>query len=1278
MSTLKKRKEGAQLRQKAENLLSEKPYLASKVRDKDFKRLVHELQVHQVELEMQNDELRRVQAEIEESRTKYSDLYDFAPIGYFTFTQTGEIAEVNLTGAHLLGVDRSFLQKRAFATFVDPGFRSLFRDHRLSVLKEGKKERCELRLIKKNGEPFYASLESISVPHGRNFRIRSAVSDITELKEAQEEAETEHAFRIAVENSILSGIAAVDLEGRQSYVNLGFCRMVGRGEEELLGRKPPFAYWPPEESDRIRRSFQLVMGGKAPHEGVQLRFMRKNGERFDALVLFSQLKDSKGKVIGWVGTFGDITRLKQMEKELKQLNTQLEERVEQRTAELENVNRQLRQSEEKFRILADNTYDMEFWINPEGQFAFMSPSCKRITGHDASEFIEDPNLLRSIVHPDDLIAFDRHRQEEEEVPPQEFEFRIIHTNGSILWIGHVCQRIFDEEGRFLGIRGSNRSITMRKLAEGALRESKERYRSLATNMPSVLMRYDKNLRVLFLSPKSEEITGVPIRKFIGKTNKEAQMPENLRLLWDSSIQEVFRTGKSKDLEFDFQSQKGTKTFYLIFAPEFGFEGEVRHVLGIATDITERKRMEEELRRSRDELEIRVQERTAELMEAVGELQDEISERKRAEEAIQLQADQLATMLATTPDGFWVFDTEGKLLDVNDAYCRMSGYSREELLCLRIPDIETLETPEETTRHIRKVIGTGFDRFETKHRTKDGRIVDVEIDVSFWRATGRLLLFARDITERKRAEKSLKAAHLYNRSLIEASLDPMVTIDADGKVTDVNKATESVTGATRSRLIGSDFSDYFTEPDKAERGYLQVFLSGSVKDYPLAIRHASGKVTDVLYNATIYQNEVGETQGIFAAARDITELKEAQRRTESTNALLSRFVRKSTRKEYLDSVIELIQPWSGCRCVGIRILNEKDYIPYESYVGFGQEFWESENLLSVKYDQCACIRAITGNPGPQDKPVLTPAGSFRCENTFEFIKNLPEEDKTKFRGMCVQNGFKSVAIVPIPYRDTILGAIHLADESEAKLPQSRIEFIESMAPLIGEAINRFNLEEELKDSAARLRHLSSQLLTVQENERRSIARELHDGVGQMLTAVKFKIESALQLRSKKKSLEAVVPLIKDSIEEVRRVQMDLRPSTLDDLGVLATLDWFCREYQKIYSHIRIEKKTGLDEGDVSTPVKTAIYRVTQEALNNVAKYSKANLVRLTLDRKEKKIELTIRDNGIGFDLEQALEQEGSKHGFGLTSMRERIELSGGSFALESTPGEGTTLRAIWPL
>jgi len=496
--------------------------------------------------------------------------------------------------------------------------------------------------------------------------------------------------------------------------------------------------------------------------------------------------------------------------------------------------------------------------------------------------------------------------------------------------------------------------------------------------------------------------------------------------------------------------------------------------------------------------------------------------------------------------------------------------------------------------------------------------------------------------------------------------------------DVNKETEFVTGLSREQLIGTDFSNYFTEPEKARQGYEQVFRDESVRDYPLAIRHTSGKVTNVLYHATVFRNDVGKVQGVFAAARDVTELTEVHRRMEATNSLLNLFVRRSSRKEYLDSVIELLQPWSGCRCVGIRILNEKDYIPYESYVGFNREFWESENLLSVKYDQCVCIRVITGNADPQDLPVMTPAGSFRCENTLEFVGSLSEEEKARFRGVCMENGFKSVAIVPVRYRDRILGAIHFADECEGKVTVGRIEFIESMAPLVGEAINRFNLEEELKDSEGRLRYLSSQLLVVQENERKRIAVELHDSIGQMLTAIKFKIEGIFHEKNKKKSLEALIPLVRETIEETRRIQMDLRPSTLDDIGVLATLDWFCREYQKIYSHIRVEKKIGLQEGEVPVPLKTAIYRLTQEAFNNVAKHSKADLIHLSLQTIDDGIELIIKDNGTGFSLEEILPSEKPKEGLGLTSMRERAELSGGTFAIETISGAGTTIKANWPI
>jgi len=131
---------------------------------------------------------------------------------------------------------------------------------------------------------------------------------------------------------------------------------------------------------------------------------------------------------------------------------------------------------------------------------------------------------------------------------------------------------------------------------------------------------------------------------------------------------------------------------------------------------------------------------------------------------------------------------------------------------------------------------------------------------------------KNITERKKAEEVALAASQYARSLIEASLDPLVTISAEGKITDVNTATEQVTGAGRDNLIGSDFADYFTDPDKAREGYQRVFSQGFVTDYPLAIRHVSGKVTDVLYNASVYRDGNGNVLGVFAAARDITERK----------------------------------------------------------------------------------------------------------------------------------------------------------------------------------------------------------------------------------------------------------------------------------------------------------------------------------------------------------------------------------------------------------------------
>lgn len=241
---------------------------------------------------------------------------------------------------------------------------------------------------------------------------------------------------------------------------------------------------------------------------------------------------------------------------------------------------------------------------------------------------------------------------------------------------------------------------------------------------------------------------------------------------------------------------------------------------------------------------------------------------------------------------------------------------------------------------------------------------------------------------------------------------------------------------------------------------------------------------------------------------------------------------------------------------------------------------------------------------------------------------------------------------------------------------------AISGIVSDMTKRRKAEQALWESGKELRILSNQLLSAEEKERTRIARELHDGIGQALSAIKFSVENSLsQLRSEAdpselKSLEAIIPLTQKTIEEVRRIVKDLRPSILDDLGILATITWFCREFQTVYAGIRVIKQIDILETDIPSPLKTVIYRILQEALNNIAKHSRAGLVWLALKKSDGRIELKIQDDGIGFDLIKIMSLNTSQRGFGLASMRERAELSGADFKIKSAVGEGTTIRVRW--
>lgn len=229
------------------------------------------------------------------------------------------------------------------------------------------------------------------------------------------------------------------------------------------------------------------------------------------------------------------------------------------------------------------------------------------------------------------------------------------------------------------------------------------------------------------------------------------------------------------------------------------------------------------------------------------------------------------------------------------------------------------------------------------------------------------------------------------------------------------------------------------------------------------------------------------------------------------------------------------------------------------------------------------------------------------------------------------------------------------------------------------------EQKLRKSEKQLRVLSAQLMTVQERQKKHISRELHDSIGQYLTAIKFSMENTiLQLNEKQDIskatgfLDAGVNLLKQTIDEVRRIMMDLRPSILDDLGILATISWFCRELQVVYTSMNVEQDIQLAEEDIPEPLKIIIYRILQEALNNAVKHSDASNVLVSLKKVNGRIQLMIADNGKGFDVEQVAMNDDISviEGLGLMSMRERAELTGGSLVIESQLDKGAAIIASW--
>jgi len=656
-----------------------------------------------------------------------------------------------------------------------------------------------------------------------------------------------------------------------------------------------------------------------------------------------------------------------------------------------------------------------------------------------------------------------------------------------------------------------------------------------------------------------------------------------------------------------------------------------------------------------------------------------------------------------------FTPDGTLTFVNEAYCRYFGKEGDELVGHKfmrfIPEEEhemveehfasfSQENPVATHEH-RAVAPDGEIRWQ---QWTNRAIYDEQGHLTEFQSVGG------DITQHKRDEEALRESEEKYRSMMEAINDPVYICSQDFHVTYMNPAMIQRTGRDAAGELCYKVIHELDEKcpwcvheriQQGECSEKEVVSSRDGLSYHVShspIFHVDGSISKM----TIFRDTTGRKRAEEALqkARDeleqrvkertaelsksnvllkqeITERKRAEEVLRQEEARLEALLRLSQMSEASPSKIAGFTLDQGIKLTGSRI----------GFLGFLSEDESIYTLHSVSKNVMQECN-VAGDPVQWH---ISEAGiwadAIRQRKTLfvnDYAKTLPTKKGLPEGHFPIQR----LMVVPVFEGKKIVAVAGVGNK-----PSDYDKADERQLALLMNGMWRYTqrkqIEEALQRSEAELRRLSSQLLKAQEDERKRIARELHDGIGQSLSAIKFKVETALNEMGQEnpgqvvKSLEAVVPVVQEAVEDIRRISGNLRPPILDDLGILATISWLCREVETIYSGIHIEKQMDIEEHDMPDSLKIVIYRVLQESFNNIAKHSHATLVHLSLKGADGKIELAIDDNGVGFDVEQVLSGGQSKRGIGLASMKERTELSGGSFAVDSQRGAGSTVRASWP-
>ena len=300
----------------------------------------------------------------------------------------------------------------------------------------------------------------------------------------------------------------------------------------------------------------------------------------------------------------------------------------------------------------------------------------------------------------------------------------------------------------------------------------------------------------------------------------------------------------------------------------------------------------------------------------------------------------------------------------------------------------------------------------------------------------------------------------------------------------------------------------------------------------------------------------------------------------------------------------------------------------------------------------------------------------------YISIVHPDDRERLR-FATKEGLKNKERIREEYRIvTASGEVKWVWEQSTGIYSEQGEVL-GIEGFVTDITERVRTRKALQKSEHDLRILSAKLLTAQETERKRISQELHDSVGQLLGTANISVETAIghldsgSVPQARKTLGSVISIIQSVAEEISMICNNLRPPLLDDIGIIAAISWWCREFQT-FLDVKVKVQFEIEEIEVPDDLKIVIYRVLQESLNNAAKHSRADLVRVTFKKAQGTLMLSVKDDGIGFKWPAGRSREVQREGLGIASMKERVENSGGTFIIRSGRSSGTIIEASWHL